>query len=289
MPSINRPLMGIGFAFATTIVGATASAASKHVASMVPVTSIVLIQFIIGLAVLAPWALRQSKAELASDYWGRHIIRSLAGFLGFYCFYLALDHVPLVDASLLRHSAPLFVAPLAWLWLRAKIPASRWLPIVLGFVGIAIILRPSSSPSIWHLIGLGSGLTLALSMLSTRLLSATDSGNKILFYYHLISLLLSLPIALWFWQPIPLQAWPYLIYNSLSIFAAMWLYTKAYSYAKASVISPIGYFSVVNAGILGWLIWGHIPDQTALFGIAVVILAGLITVYLTARDERRNA
>ena len=82
---------------------------------------------------------------LRSDYWQRHIVRGLAGFAGFCFFYLALQHIPLVDSSLLRHSAPLFVALVAYVWVGAKVPSSRWLPMIIGFCGIALILRPSSS------------------------------------------------------------------------------------------------------------------------------------------------
>nr|WP_243749529.1 DMT family transporter [Pseudoteredinibacter isoporae] len=279
----------MAFAFATTIVGASASAATKYISSEVPLGSIVLIQFIIGLLVLSPWIYRQGPRGLRTDYWQRHIIRGLAGFAGFCFFYLALQHIPLVDSSLLRHSAPLFVALVAYLWVGAKVPSSRWLPMIIGFCGIALILRPSSSVSIWHIVGLGSGLSLATSMVGTRLLSHNESSSKILFYYHIIALVLSIPLAIYSWQGIPKWAWPYLLYNSLSIFVAMWLYTKAYSYAKASVVSPIGYFSVVNAGILGWLIWDHLPDTIAFAGIAVVVCAGLITVWQSAREEKRAA
>jgi len=287
--SNDKPLLGMAFAFATTIVGASASAATKYISSEVPLGSIVLIQFVVGLLVLSPWMYRQGLSGLTSEHWQRHIIRGLAGFAGFCFFYLALQHIPLVDSSLLRHSAPLFVALVAYLWVGAKVPKSRWLPMIIGFLGIALILRPSSTVSVWHLAGLGSGLSLAISMVGTRLLSHDESSSKILFYYHIIALTLSLPLALYTWQGIPAWAWPYLLYNSLSIFVAMWLYTKAYSYAKASVVSPIGYFSVVNAGILGWLIWDHLPDAIAFIGIAVVICAGLITVWQSAREEKQNA
>jgi drug/metabolite transporter (DMT)-like permease len=155
----------------------------------------------------------------------------------------------------------------------------------MGFIGIAIILRPSSSPSHWHVIGLISGLTLALSMVGTRILSSSESSGKILFYYNAISVLLSLPIAILNWHSVPLWTLPYLLYIGISVFLAMWCYTKAYSYAKTSVISPIGYFSVVNAGLFGWIFWDHIPDNIALLGIAVVIIAGLSSVLLSARER----
>lgn len=284
----DRPFLGIIFAFGTTIVGSSAAATSKFIANEVPVTSIILIQYTIGLMVLMPWIFRQSRASLSTQHFKTHLLRGIAGWLCFYTFYLALPHIPLVDASLLRHTAPLLVPLVAWLWVRAKVPRSRLLPMVIGFLGIALILRPSSSPGIWHLIGLVSGLTLAASMVGTRVLSHYDSSSKILFYYNAISVVCSLPLGIAYWEPIPVHTWPYIAYIGGSVFIAMWLYTKAYGYAKASSVAPIGYFSVVNAGILGWLIWDHLPDNIAMIGIGVVIFAGLLTVFLTAKEEKQT-
>jgi len=272
------------FALATTFIGASAAAASKYISADVHVSAIVLFQYGLALIILLPWLFRQSSATLKTNKLSTHLARGAAGWLCFYSFYLALEHIPLVDASLLRHVAPLFVPLVAWFWIKAKVPKERWLPMIVGFVGIALILRPSSSPGVWHLVGLASGLTLAASMVGTRILSRTESSSKILFYYNLISVLLSLPLAILNWQSVPSWTIPYLFYIGISVFLAMWFYTKAYSYAKASVVSPIGYFSVVNAGIFGWLIWDHLPDTIALIGIGVVICAGLLSVVISARE-----
>ena len=64
----------------------------------------------------------------------------------------------------------------------------------------------------------------------------------------------------------------------------MWLYTKAFSYAKASVVSPINYFSVVISGIIGWVIWSDIPTHTAMIGAIFVIAAALLSFYLSQKE-----
>ena len=247
------------------------------------------------MIVILPWPLKQYlrknlRNSLRTQCMRTHLLRGLAGWLCFYTFYAALHRSPLVDTSLLRNTAPLFVPLVAWLWVRAKIPPYRWIPIVLGFIGIALILRPQTLESglvdinIGHVLGLLSGITLAASMVGTRVLSRTENEKKIMFYYFLISLLCSIPLGIYHWQPIPLWTLPFLLYIGLSIFLAMWLYTKAFSYAKASIVSPITYFAVVVSGFLGWLIWDHIPSSTALQGVVIVMTAGALTVYFSARE-----
>lgn len=277
---------GILFALATTIVASTAGAASKWISHEVPVPIIVLSQYIISMLVLLPWIARHPLAKLKTQHLKTHVIRGLAGWLCFFTYFAALSKTPLVDVSLLRNAAPIFVPIIAWLWVQERVPARRWIPIFIGLIGIILVLQPGGTDiNIGHLWGLLSGLTLAASMVGTRVLSKTDSTAVILFYYMLISLLLSIPFSIYYWQPIPLWTLPYLLFNGISVFLAMWLYTKAYSYAKPSVVSPIGYFSVILSGLLGWLVWRHVPSSTAFAGTLLIISAGALTLYIANRKE----
>lgn len=280
---IDNTQKGVAFALATAVVGSTAGAAGKLVAQDVAVPMIVFVQYAICLLVMLPRIFISGVGVFSSNHWKTHLIRGAGGWLSFFAFYSALSVIPLVDANLLRNTAPLFVPLVVWLWAHIIIPKNRWLPLIVGFVGVAIILRPQpgSGEFEWaYVIGLASGLLLAVSMVGTRLLSRGESSTTIMLYYFTLSFLLSLPLAVLNWQPIPLQAWPYLIYIGLSIFITMWFYTKAYSYAKPSIVSPISYFSVVFSGLIGWMIWEHIPDGWSFVGIAVVVLAGVFTVYM---------
>ncbi len=281
----NNNWKGVGFAFATTIVASSAAAANKWISPSVPVPLIVLSQYSICLFLLAPWLVRQTKQGLKTQFWKAHLLRGVAGWLCFFTYFSALSRISLMEASLLRNAAPIFVPIVAWLWTRSQIPVSRWFPILIGLLGITLILQPDiNGINSGHIFGLLSGLTLATSMVGTRILSRTDRASLILFYYILISFICSLPFAIYYWQPIPMWTLPYLAFNGISMLLAIWLYTKAYSYAKPSVVSPINYFSVVIAGILGWLIWQNIPNTTAVVGTFVVITAGLLTVYVSTKE-----
>ncbi len=283
----DNTLKGVAFAFATTFVGSAAGAAGKWVAADVSVPQIVFIQYAICLLVIAPRFLGKPWSNLSTQRGSDHLIRGVAGWLCFYTYYASLAQIPLVDATLLRNTAPLFVPLVALIWLNARVPLLRWIPLVLGFMGVLFILPPAAEQVGWgHFLGLMSGLTLAVSMVGTRTLSRTDSGKNIMFYYFLVSFLLSSPLAFYHWQPIPWQAWPYLIFIGLSIFIAMWLYTKAFSYAKASVVSPINYFAVVVSGVLGWVIWDYLPTQTAVLGALMIVGAGGLSIYLASREDK---
>lgn len=258
------------------------------IADQVNVYSIVMIQFAICMLVIIPVLKRQGGVSLRSPKWKLHLIRGLAGWLGFITFYAALASVSLVEVNLLRNTAPLFVPIVVWLWLKIVVPHNRWIPLIIGFIGVSLILKPKPDAAgleFGYFLGLCSGIGLAISMVGTRLLSGTESSSQIMFYYFFTSLVCSTPLGIYHWQPIPLNAWPYLIYIGVSIYLALWLYTLAYSYAKPSLVSPISYFSVVFSGLLGWFLWGFIPDELSFVGIGFVVAAGIVTVYLSSRDN----
>lgn len=262
-------------------VTALAGAATKHIASEVPVTTIVCLQYLVCLLMQFPGIVRQGPSFLKTEQKVTHVIRSLGGWLCFLCYYLAIDHIPLVDAALLRSASPLCVPLVIWVIARQGVPTAQWLPILLGFFGVGLILRPDTgSISIWHLVGFFSAVFLAISMVFTRKLTFTEPGSRILFYYFLISFLCSFPLMLIGWKSFEWHWLVYILFIGVSIYVALWLYTKAYMYAQASVVSPFSYFGVVFAGFFGWMFWGHVPDLISLAGIALVVCGGVITVMI---------
>lgn len=216
---------------------------------------------------------------------GIHLVRSLGGFVGFYCYYIALQHIPLVEAALLRTSAPLWVPLVILIIHQIGIPAHRWLPLLLGFAGVACIIKPSVGHiSPWHIVGLTSAIGLAFSMVTTRLLSHKVRAQETLFMYFFISMLLGLFLALVNGESflLPIKTIPYILAIGVSLYVGMHLYTLAYSYAPASVVSPISFVSVVFSGFWGWLIWHHQPDLMSYLGI-LLIFASIIVIALTRK------
>ncbi|SEQ10349.1 Threonine/homoserine efflux transporter RhtA [Amphritea atlantica] len=274
-------IRGAALAMATTLLMSLAAAATKYTAGFVSIEQIVLVQYGICTLMMLPWLGRKGLRVLKTEKPWLHLIRGLSGWLCFYTYYLALNNIPLGEASLLRNAAPLMVPLLVLMWLKYRMPLLNWLPIVIGFLGIALVLKPDGSRlNPWHLAAVASCLLLAVSIVTTRVLALSEPTSRILFYYFALSALFSLPLALASWQPVPLASVPLMIGISLSIWCTMWLYTKAYSYAKATVIAPISYFGVLFAGLLGWLFWQQVPDMISVIGAALVISGGIGSVWL---------
>lgn len=277
----RQTLKGVGLMLLCVALTALAGAASKHIANEVSVALIVFAQYATGLLIVLPRLLPDFKARIRTERLPRHLFRSVCGWLCFYFYYLAIAHIPLVEASLLRSASPLCV-PFVIVWLMGvKPPWSRWVAVLIGFSGIMLILKPESdSVNPWHFVGFLSAITLAISMVTTRQLTSTEPSERILFYYFLVSTLCSLPLMIVHWQPVPWNVWPWLLFIGLAIYIGLHFYTEAYRHAKASVVSPFSYFGVVFAGLLGWLIWQHVPDIWSFAGIALVLLGGILATVL---------
>ena len=265
----------------------TSAAATKYASAHASAQSIVTIQFLVCSLLCLPRLLRPGLSNLGTSRLGLHLVRGSVGVLGFYLFYAALEHIPMVDAMLLRQSAPLIVPLVMWGWGRDRVPANAWLPLAIGFVGIAIILRPSPAGlSWWHAGGFISAVTLSISMVATHKLYTTEPASRILFYYFVLSLACVLPFSLNDFAGLQTLDWLAMLYVGIAMYFALELYTRAYGMAPASAIAPINYFAVPLAGFWGWLFWGQIPDRWSLLGSLLVIVGGLLTIYL-ARDRTR--
>ena len=268
-------LLTIVYAFIMSITALVA----KQMQTQVPVFAVVFWQSVICLIILLPQMKGHIKAR-SFEVWKIHLVRSVGGFAGFLFYYWSLNHIPLVEASLLRSCAPLCVPLVVLLIHKMGMPRKRWWPMIVGFIGVALIIHPTPSHfNPWHLVGFLSALGLALSMVTTRMLSRHVSGQETLFVYFFISCVLSALLAGLMSQSlfIPMGLWPQMLVVGLTLYVGMFLYNKAYSYAPASVISPISYIGVVFSGLWGLLVWQHLPDIYALSGMVLIFISILIS------------
>ena len=282
----NSLQVGLILGIVTVLLGSIVAASAKYLSSQLNTSTIVLGQYLVCFLMSLPWLVRHGGLKaLNTQYPLQHVIRGVSGCACFYSFFVALRHIPLVDATLLRNTAPLVVPLVILVWMRVGVPRSRWLPLIIGFIGIAIILRPGEEGvSIWHLVGFSSGVGLAISMVSTRVLAKTEPESRILFYYYAISLLFAVPFFIFNYEPIPALAWPWLLGIGAAMYFTFALYTRAYRYVKASILAPTSYFAVVFAGLLDWVIWNHLPDIWVICGTILVIGGGILSLYIANKN-----
>jgi len=217
--------------------------------------------------------------------WG-HLTRSVAGLVGMCCSFSAVQRLALTEATAFTFAAPLFMTALSALMLREAVGRHRWGAVLVGFAGVLIMVRPQ--PGHMNLTGVAFALTAAvgsaLAMVQIRQISVTEKGATIVFYFTLAGTLLGLGVSLFDWvtpDPATLAA---LIFSGLIGGVGQLFLTEAIRVAPVGVVAPFDYTQLIWATILGYLVWGELPQPVTLAGAAVVAASGL---YILHRELRR--
>lgn len=225
-------------------------------------------------------------ATLRTRYpWG-HLGRSLIGLSAMVATFWSFHLLPLGDAISLNFAAPLFLTALSVPLLGEKVGIHRWSAVLVGFAGVLIIVQPSGDVlNLGAMLALGGALCTAVAMIAIRQLSRTELPNTIVFYFTLLTTVmtgLSLPVS-WI-TPGPLDLL-LLLATGLCGGCGQLMLTRAYSLAPAAVVAPLNYASLLLAVGFGWLLWGEVPTGTMAAGAAVVMASGL---YILYRETQRG-
>jgi drug/metabolite transporter (DMT)-like permease len=238
-------------------------------------------QNFLSLLLFLPWLVRGGIASLKTQRPGLHLVRAVTGLLSQYLLFVALDlDIPLVDAVLLANAAPLFIPLVVWVWQRERIGAQLWASLVIGFVGIILILHPGVGVISWGTpLAIAAGAFSAVALVAVRHLNTTEPPARILFYYFLISSVLTAPFVVVKWSTPEPRAWIWLLGVGVSMAISQLLLILAYQQASPSRLSPFNYSVVVFSGLIGWIVWHHVPNLLSLGGILLVCLGGILSTF----------
>lgn len=192
------------------------------------------------------------------------------------CYFGALSFLPMAEVKAVSFISPLLVTILAVWWLRERVDRSRWLAVVIGFLGVLFIVRPGSAMLQWPaLLAIGAALCYSAYQIMTRKFSETENVYTTLFYTALVgSLLMSLAVP-FFWKTPELRHAPLLILlGAVAGFGHLML-IKALELENASFLSPLGYVQLLWVILFGFLAFGDLPDGYSLIGMAIIVASGL--------------
>lgn len=214
---------------------------------------------------------------------GLQVVRSLLLFGSTALNFLALRHLQLAEALSIQFAAPLTVALLAGPLLGEWSSRNRLVAICVGFLGVLVIVRPGVSdvhPAI--LFSLGNMLCYALYIIATRKLAAYDSTATTMFYSGLAGLALMAPLLPWIWTT-PQAGWLWGLLLGIGLFGTIghWLLILAHARAPANVLAPFLYTQLLWVLMLGFFVFGDVPNHWTMLGAAIIVGSGL---YLLAHD-----
>ncbi|MFP6744202.1 MAG: DMT family transporter [Alphaproteobacteria bacterium] len=304
---MNRPLMGILAIESTAFVFSFQDAVVKLLSDTYSLWQIVCIRSLVaGLILLTIVVAARGRVSLRSHRPGLQILRGSLMFASYTLYYLGIVSMPIVDGAALFFSAPLFITVISIPLLGEHVGIHRGVAVVVGFVGVLIMLRPGfQSFGVAALLPLLGAAIYAYTAIITRRLGDTDSSFAITFYTTVmfglggvigsaLGVMLfpnvegagmdALLVRAW---TMP-SAWDLAIMATFGATAALghWGISHAYRIAPVSVIAPFEYTYLAWVALVAYLIWGEVPSDRTLWGMALVVGGGLYVMWREAGKQK---
>jgi drug/metabolite transporter (DMT)-like permease len=296
MPGMSAPVLMLLASFLFATMGVCVKLASAHYAA----GEIVFYRGLIGALVITGFA-RWTGVTLRTRVPAMHFWRSLTGVVSLVCWFYAIGHLPLATAITLNYMSSVWMALFliggAVMLGASRVDGRLIGTVLLGFVGVALVLRPTvDQDQLWPgLVGLLSGMLAATAYLQvTALGRAGEPEYRVVFYFSIGGMAAGLLTTLWtgvhthsatgaFW----------LIAVGVLATAAQLMMTRAYATGKTLVNASLQYLGIAWSFVYGVLVFDDPVTVMALGGMALIVLAGLAATQLRTSvapaDTSRNA
>lgn len=218
-------------------------------------------------------------------------MRAICGTVGIICNFYAVDHLNLADASMLNKMSPFFAIIFSFFLLKEKISPVQAIIVAGAFIGSLFIVKPSaqilSSPA--SLIGLIGGMGAGTAYTFVRILGQRGENKSfIVLFFSAFSCLVFLPFLIFSYQEMNFKQFAFLILAGASACGGQFSVTSAYCYAPAREISVYDYSQLIFATILGFIVFGQIPDLSSIIGYIIIILMAVLMFFYNNKKSDGN-
>lgn len=285
---INENRRGILGMIASMVLFICNDALIKHVSESLPTGQIIFLRglsatLLIATMAVALGAWRQMPAVFDRPVLARAAIDSLGTFL----YLLALFNMPIANVTAVNLSVPLMLTVCAAFLLREQVGWRRWSAVVAGFVGVLLVVQPAAAGFNWFaLVALAATAThAARDLLTRRIRAGIPSIIVTLSTAIVVTIAAAAVSAIEGWQPLPMRELTLLIVASAFLSGGYYLVIDCMRHGELSVVAPFRYTAMLWALLLGYLVWGDVPNLLAWFGIALLVGSGL---YIFHREQVRR-
>jgi drug/metabolite transporter (DMT)-like permease len=294
----DRPFRGIVLILASTVFLGVSDVTAKYLSATLPSIEIAWIRFLVFALIMSPAMFPGSPLfALHSARPGLQAMRGVALVASSLFFISGLQFLPIAEASATGFVAPLFVTALSILFLRESVGLRRWIATGVGLVGVIIILRPGTGA--FHpaaIFPIVSAIAWACTLIMTRMMSGREHVLTTMTYSSIVGACILTALVPLVWVT---PSWRDIIFGvliGLASTAGQWIVVLAFRYADASVLAPFSYSQLLWVGILGFVIFGEVPDIWTITGAAFIVGSGLYTAHrervrrsqLLAMDSERS-
>jgi len=280
--SASAPALGVILYLAGVALFAVNDALGKWLVKDYGVGQLMMLRSIGAGVVLAPMIATLGVDLVDPRRAPLQVLRILIAAVDTFAFYYATRFMPLADVMTFYMAAPLIVTALSAPLLGEKVERFRWIAVIVGFVGVAIALKPSPQMFSWASpLALFGATMFALSQTITRELRRTH-WLPLVFWQFVGSGLIGAATVPFAWTaPSAFDLGLMFLVGAVSMTCFIFI-TRALALARAAVLAPLQYSAILWAAIMGWLVWRDAPTLPIIVGNAIIIGSGL---YVAARGR----
>ncbi|MCG8543969.1 MAG: DMT family transporter [Alphaproteobacteria bacterium] len=259
-------------------------AVSKWLTQSYPIGEIIFLRsFFIYVPVLLLIWYRRDGGTLRTRRWQWHLARTITVIAATYLIILSVKLLPLADAVAFLFAAPIMITAMATPLLGEPVGWRRWCAVIVGFVGVLIMVRPTADAfQIAALVPIAAAAMTAVRDIVTRRMSAGESTNAMMVWSTLGLIIGSAPVAAIGWVTPDMHDLLLIALSGLLVGAAHFLMIESYRLAQAAVVAPFKYSAILWGVLLGYLIWGDLPDAWIMTGAILIVASGL---YILHRES----
>lgn len=252
------------------------TAAVKFAGSGVPLFQIVVIRTLVVTVLSAIWVHRGGHGFRPKEP-GRVALRAMFGFATLNCYFYAVIHLPLADATVIYFIHPVLTAIAAAVVLGERMGWREVASVALSLVGVIIVARPGFlAPATGGLDPFAVGIAVTAAVFSTGSWVTIrsirhDPPILIVFYFSLLTVVLAFPMMLVdMVRPSPAQ-WTAILLAGVATHVAQLSFTWGLRLERAGRATAVSYVQIVFAALLGWILFAEVPDGWTALGAAVIV------------------
>jgi drug/metabolite transporter (DMT)-like permease len=277
----NRTTLAIGLVLAAMLGFAVMDGLTKLVSAKVPIPQIMFVRnvvFSVAAITLLMWrrpgvrlrVLARSTRPLLQ------LARAALLIIESAMFMLAFSLMPLADVHAINAATPLLVVALSVPLLGETVGWRRWAAVLAGFVGVLLIIRPGYIPLTWPvLLVLVASSMWGLYQILVRIAARSDSTDTTSLWTALVGLGMTSAAAPFVWTWPDAASWGLMACIAvLGTFGHMAL-ISALGLTEPSRLQPFTYGLFLWAIVVGFVMFGDMPDRWTLAGAAIIIASGL--------------
>lgn len=283
------PLRAIAWMVAATLMAALTGGAVRQVGGDYSSFELVFFRCVVAVTLLAPTMIRRAAEDsLRPRRIKVYLTRSAFSYVGSVCLFYALANMPVADVYALMFTVPIFTILLAVLLLNEGSGTRAWIACFTGFAGALVIIRPGIvEVTLAAIAALATAACYASANICIRALTTTESPERITAFNSTLMLLISAPLAFWFWATPSLEDMPWILGIGVSNTVGALFHARALGLAEARTVQPFSFLRLPWSVGVGWLLFAELPGPWTWVG-AAIIFGSSYYMLLAERARRRR-